>query len=60
MWNVRKAMINKTRYFTYLFISIYKILLFFVCSWIIVTLNGVLDQNNPMNIFNLFKDSFQR
>ena len=50
MSNVRQNMIEKTRYFTYLILSVWKVLLFFATAWTIVSLNGILQ--NPRNLFD--------
>jgi chitin synthase len=49
-------MLERTRYFTYLLISLWKITLFFLGAWLIVSLNGVLQ--DPLNLFNKFRQSF--
>ena len=56
MATVRTNMIQGTRYFIYLWISIWKTLLFFSGAWLVISLNGVLQ--NPMNLFHKFADSF--
>ncbi|TRY79649.1 hypothetical protein TCAL_06588 [Tigriopus californicus] len=55
---VRVRMIDGTRYFTYLWISVIKVLVFFVVMWLIVMFNGVLIE--PLNIFSKFTESFNQ
>ena len=53
-------MIEKTRYFTYLFISLWKSILFFGGAWLIASTgsNSLLRHPSHMFDFDLFKDSF--
>jgi chitin synthase len=51
-------MIEKTRYFTYLFVSFFKIVTFFATAWLAVGFNGVLQPNQAGNLFNKFSESF--
>ena len=57
MAKIRMNMIeDTTRYFTYLWISVWKPIVFFGGAWLIVSLNGLLQE--PMNLFNKFIESF--
>ena len=56
MYNVKMNMIGSTRYFTYLLLSMWKVVAFFLTTWLIVSLNGLLVK--PINIFDKFMDSF--
>ena len=60
MSSVRLNMIEKTRYFTYLFISLWKSILFFGGAWLIASTgsNSLLRHPSHMFDFDLFKDSF--
>ena len=53
-------MIEKTRYFTYLFISVWKALLFFGGAWLIASTGDhpLLRHPSSMFDFDLFKSSF--
>ena len=46
-------MIEKTRYFTYMILSVWKVLVFFCATWMIVSLNGILQE--PSNIFDKYE-----
>ena len=56
MFQVRQAMIDQSRYIIYLFLSVWKVALFFSSAWLIMSLNGLLQ--DPMNLFDKFLDSF--
>ncbi len=58
MGGVRMRMIEKTRYFTYLIISVWKATLFFLGAWLIVGFNGLLSEGQPLNLFTKFRESF--
>ena len=53
MAKVRQNMIEKTRYFTYMILSVWKVLVFFCATWMIVSLNGILQE--PSNIFDKYE-----
>ena len=48
--------LENTRYFTYLWISVWKSIVFCGGAWLIVSLNGLLQ--DPLNMFTKFLDSF--
>ncbi len=57
MHRLKSNMIHKTRYFTYLWVSVLKMAVFFFVSWYIVANNGILSDRE--NLFtHLFKESF--
>ncbi len=57
MHRLRRKMIQKTRYFTYLWVSALKMLVFFLVSLWIVLENGVV--SDPGDLFSdMFKQSF--
>ena len=58
MSNIRLNMIERTRYFTYLILSVWKAVLFFLGAWLIASLNGLLRKPSHMFDFDLFKASF--
>lgn len=58
LYDIRMRMIDGTRYFTYIWISVIKVIIFFIAMWLIVIFNGVLIE--PLNIFNKFTESFNQ
>ena len=49
MGEVRMRMIEGTRYFTYMLLSLWKVLLFFLGAWLIVSVNEII--LDPFNLF---------
>jgi hypothetical protein len=50
-------MIDRTRYFTYLIISLWKLAVFFSMAWGLSVYTGIVHE--PMNLFNKFVASFE-
>ncbi len=57
MYRVREKMIKKTRYFTFIWLSLVKMVVFFFVAWAVVVQNGIISDSS--NLFDLFHDSFQ-
>ena len=53
----RNNMIDESRYFTYLFISFWKLAVFMSMAWGLSCYTGILQE--PLNLFNHFVASFE-
>ena len=57
MFFCRHDMIDRSRYFTYLIISFWKLAVFFCMAWGLSTYTGILQE--PLNLFTRFTASFE-